>query len=116
MRGVRLNLGAGQTDPAAGRRRFQALSGLVKRLGLHIQIYTSLAVMSRIKDFVQDSPMPVVFDHFGGLQPRSGLNQPGFADLSTWSVRVKLMSKFPPPIGHPARHRTTRISCLLPGR
>ena len=81
IRGIRLNLGAGQNDPEAGRRQFQALRGLVKRPGWHIQIYAGLAVVARIKDLVLDSPVPVVIDHFGGLQAAPGLEQPGFGDL-----------------------------------
>ena len=82
VRGARLNLAtAGLTDPAVGRRRFQALSGQLKRIGWHIQINTNLAVITGLKKLVLDSPMPVVFDHFGGLQAALGLNQPGFSDL-----------------------------------
>jgi len=47
----------------------------------NIQMYTSLGVISAIKDLVQTSPVPVVFDHFGGMQAALGLQQPGFADL-----------------------------------
>ena len=82
VRGIRLNLAtAGQTDPAVGRQRFRAMADRVKRRGWHIQMYTSLAVVSGIKDLVRDSPVPVVFDHFGGAQAALGLEQPGFADL-----------------------------------
>ena len=82
VRGVRLNLAtAGQTDPSVGRRRFQALSSLLKRTGWHIQINTGLAVIAGMKEVVLDSPVPVVFDHFGGLRTVLGLNQPGFGDL-----------------------------------
>ena len=82
VRGIRLNLATGgETNPSVGRRRFQALSGLLKRPGWHIQINTGLAVVSGIKDLVLDSPVPVVFDHFGGLRAALGIEQPGFADL-----------------------------------
>jgi predicted TIM-barrel fold metal-dependent hydrolase len=47
----------------------------------HIQMYTNLAVISAIKDLIRASPVPVVFDHFGGTNAALGLNQPGFADL-----------------------------------
>jgi predicted TIM-barrel fold metal-dependent hydrolase len=47
----------------------------------HIQIYTTLAVISGIKDLVAASPVPVVFDHFGGAQAALGVDQPGFNDL-----------------------------------
>ncbi len=82
IRGIRLNLAtAGPADPAVGRRRFQAAIRRMKGRGWHIQIYAGLAVVSRIKDLVLDSPVPVVFDHFGGLQAKLGLEQPGFHDL-----------------------------------
>jgi len=40
-----------------------------------------VAVIAGIKDLVLASPVPVVFDHFGGAQAALGLTQPGFADL-----------------------------------
>jgi len=82
VRGIRLNLATGGTnDPAVARQRFQtALPRMVNR-GWHIQIYTNLAVIASIKDLVLVSPVPVVFDHFGGAQAALGMAQPGFADL-----------------------------------
>ena len=53
----------------------------MKHRGWHIQMYTSPAVIAGIKDLVQSSPVPVVFDHFGGAETARGLQQPGFADL-----------------------------------
>ena len=82
MRGIRLNLATvGTNDPALGRQRFSAAVERVKKRNWHVQMYTSLAVISGIKDLVLASPVPVVFDHFGGAQSSLGLEQPGFADL-----------------------------------
>ena len=82
VRGIRLNLAtAGESDPAVVRRRFQAAADRMKRHHWHVQIYTSLAVISGMKDLVRDSPVPVVFDHFGGAEAALGLKQPGYADL-----------------------------------
>jgi predicted TIM-barrel fold metal-dependent hydrolase len=82
VRGIRLNLAtAGQTDADAARRQFQAAASRLKGRGWHIQIYTRPALVSGIQDLVLDSPVPVVFDHFGGAQAALGLEQPGFADL-----------------------------------
>ena len=53
----------------------------MRRRNWHIQMYTSLAVIAAIKDLVQASPVPVVFDHFGGAQASLGLTQPGWPDL-----------------------------------
>jgi predicted TIM-barrel fold metal-dependent hydrolase len=38
-------------------------------------------MITAIKDLVMTSPVPVVFDHFGGAQAALGVEQPGFADL-----------------------------------
>ena len=82
IRGIRLNLATGGvSDPAVGRPRFQAAVERVKTRGWHIQLFTSLAMISAIKDLVAASPVPVVFDHFGGAQGALGPEQPGFADL-----------------------------------
>ncbi len=82
IRGIRLNLAtAGPTDPAEGRRRFQAAAGRMKGRGWHIQIYAGLPVVAGLKDLVLESSVPVVFDHFGGAQAALGAEQPGFADL-----------------------------------
>src|ERR1700704_2435340 len=53
FRGVRLNLATGGTsDPNVGRQRFQAAVERMKNRGWHIQMYTSLAMISAIKDLV----------------------------------------------------------------
>jgi predicted TIM-barrel fold metal-dependent hydrolase len=80
--GIRLNLTTGGTsDPAVARERFNAAVKRVRPLGWHIQIYTNLAMITAIKDLVMASPVPIVFDHFGGAKANLGVNQPGFSDL-----------------------------------
>jgi predicted TIM-barrel fold metal-dependent hydrolase len=84
MRGARLNLRlrcAEERDTARGREQFQALAAHVHRHNWHIQMFTTLPVIAGIKDLVEDSAAPVVFDHFGGLEASLGPEQPGFADL-----------------------------------
>jgi predicted TIM-barrel fold metal-dependent hydrolase len=82
VRGIRINLATGGgNDPAAGRRRLEAAAQRLKARGWHVQIYTNLAVISSLKDAVMASPVPVVFDHFGGAQAALGVEQPGFPDL-----------------------------------
>jgi predicted TIM-barrel fold metal-dependent hydrolase len=82
FRGIRLNLAnSGVSDPNIGRARFQAAVDRMKARGWHIQLFTSLSMISAIKDLVATSPVPVVFDHFGGAQAELGLEQPGFSDL-----------------------------------
>jgi predicted TIM-barrel fold metal-dependent hydrolase len=82
IRGIRLNHATGGVnDPNVGRPRFQAAVERVKARGWHIQLFTSLPMISAIKDLVAASPVPVVFDHFGGAQAALGISQPGFTDL-----------------------------------
>jgi predicted TIM-barrel fold metal-dependent hydrolase len=82
FRGIRLNLATGGVnDPNVGRSRFTAAVERVKARGWHVQLYTTLAMITAIKDLVMASPVPVVFDHFGGAQAAQGIEQPGFADL-----------------------------------
>jgi predicted TIM-barrel fold metal-dependent hydrolase len=82
IRGIRINLATGgNNDPAAARQRFQSAIPRVVKQGWHIQIYTNLGVITAIKDLVLASPVPVVFDHFGGAKASLGTAQPGFSDL-----------------------------------
>jgi predicted TIM-barrel fold metal-dependent hydrolase len=82
IRGIRINLAtSGVTDPNVGRARLQSAIARVKARGWHVQVYTNLALISSIKDLVASSPVPVVFDHFGGADAALGPEQPGWADL-----------------------------------
>ncbi len=83
IRGIRLNLATGDVnDPAVGLARFQAAVERVKTRNWHVQLFTGLTMISAIKDLVASSPVPVVFDHFGGARAELGREQPGFADLT----------------------------------
>ena len=82
IRGIRLNLATvGLSDPQIARRLFQSAADRVRRLKWHVQIYADLPVIAGIKDLVAASPVPVVFDHFGGARASFGLTQPGWTDL-----------------------------------
>jgi len=82
IRGIRVNLAtSGVNDPGVGRKRLEAAIARVKGRGWHVQVYTNLALLSSIKDVLASSPVPVVFDHFGGADAALVLEQPGWADL-----------------------------------
>jgi predicted TIM-barrel fold metal-dependent hydrolase len=82
IRGIRLNLVTSGTDqPPSARDKFHEAVARVKARGWHIQIYTTPEVIQSIEDVVGDSPVPVVFDHFGGVQAAGGTVQPGFGSL-----------------------------------
>ena len=97
--GIRLNLTTGGTnDPKVAGERFDAAVKRIRERGWHVQIYTNLAMISAIKDQVRTSPVPVVFDHFGGARANLGVEQPGFSDLldllRTGKVYVKISAAY----------------------
>ena len=99
IRGVRINLAtAGQTDPEIGRRRFDAAVERVKSRKWHIQMYTQLSVIEAMQKEIAASPVPVVFDHFGGAQAAAGIGQRGFDVLldlvRTGHVYVKISAPY----------------------
>jgi len=99
IRGVRINLATvGQNDPMVARRLFQSSVERVRHLKWHIQMNTNLTVIAGIKDLVEASPIPVVFDHFGGAQAALGVTQSGWADLlslvRTGKAYVKLSGEY----------------------
>jgi predicted TIM-barrel fold metal-dependent hydrolase len=99
FRGVRLNLATGGiNDPNVGRSRFTAAVERMKARGWHVQLFTNLAMIAAIKDLVAASPVPVVFDHFGGAQADLGVSQPGFSDLielvKTGKAHVKISGAY----------------------
>jgi predicted TIM-barrel fold metal-dependent hydrolase len=80
--GIRLNLSTGGVnDPTVGRQRLQTAVDRVKGRKWHVQMFTNLAMIAALKDAVAVSPVPLVFDHFGGAQAALGPQQPGFPDL-----------------------------------
>jgi len=99
VRGIRLNLAtAGITNPAQGRERFQRAAARMKSRGWHIQIFSNLNVIAGIRELVKESPVPVVFDHFGGARAELGVGQPGFAELldlvKTGNAYVKISGAY----------------------
>ena len=80
--GIRLNLATGGVnDPTVGRQRLQIAIERMQGRSWHVQMNTNLAMIAALKDAVAASPVPIVFDHFGGAQAALGPQQPGFSDL-----------------------------------
>jgi len=82
VRGIRLNFETfGQTNPDAARKPFQSAVQRLAGRKWHIQLYTRLAVIAGLQKEIMASPLPVVFDHFGGAQGPLGTGQPGFGAM-----------------------------------
>ena len=99
FRGIRVNFATvGMSDPEVARQRFAAATARMASRGWHVQVFTSPKVIAAIADLVRTSPVPVVFDHFGGARAAYGLEQPGFADLlallRTGKIYVKISGAY----------------------
>ncbi len=99
VRGARIISGAqGPADPASVRPIYQAAMDRFKNHKWMIELYTGLPVISSLKDLVHSSPVPTVFDHFGGLQAELGLQQAGFTDflelIRSGSAYVKISAAY----------------------
>ena len=82
FKGIRLNLfTVGTTDPSIASKQFQNAARRMKARNWHVQVNTSLAMVTAMKDQFAASPVPVVFDHFCNANTELGVDQPGFADL-----------------------------------
>ena len=82
VRGVRINLESGENrDPHAASAALDALAGRISHLGWHIQVFAALPVIAAVADKIAALPVDVVIDHFGMVQARDGMRQPGFAAL-----------------------------------
>jgi predicted TIM-barrel fold metal-dependent hydrolase len=82
IRGLRLNLmTAGVSDPAVALQAFTTAAERASKRKWHIQLNTSLKLIDAIRPQLQASPVPVVFDHFGGAAASAGVQQPGFEAL-----------------------------------
>lgn len=82
VRGIRLNLAtSGVKDPAVAVKRFEEAAARVKSRNWHIQLNTNLGIIAAMKDTLAASPVPIVFDHFGGAAPEKGVDQAGFGDM-----------------------------------
>jgi predicted TIM-barrel fold metal-dependent hydrolase len=82
IRGIRLNLAtAGITDPSAALMLFQAAAFRASARNWHIQLNTSLKMIDALSPQLLASPVPLVFDHFGGAVASGGIEQPGFGAM-----------------------------------
>jgi predicted TIM-barrel fold metal-dependent hydrolase len=82
IRGVRINLGtAGDKNLDHARSRLKSAIEQIQGRQWHVQVYAALPTTAGLSDLIFASPVPVVFDHFGGAKAALGLQQPGFDKL-----------------------------------
>ena len=79
VRGIRLNfVTLGVSEPSVVRQQFRSAVKRLRRRDWHVQIFAGLPVIVELRDEILASPLPVVFDHFGGARAALGVSQPGF--------------------------------------
>jgi predicted TIM-barrel fold metal-dependent hydrolase len=79
VRGIRINFEtSGMSDPIFANAVISETAEQIRPLGWHIQLNTRPSVIVALRDLLGSLPMPVVFDHFGGLKAALGMNQPGY--------------------------------------
>jgi predicted TIM-barrel fold metal-dependent hydrolase len=92
IRGVRLH---GRDN---GLARLEQAAALVAPLGWHVQLHVEGDLLPDLLPRLRRLPTPVVIDHFGRIEPRGGIDQPGFrallALLEIGQVWVKLSAPY----------------------
>jgi len=82
VRGIRVNLETfGIGDPAAASARLRHSLEQLAHRPWHVQLFVRSSIISTLESVVVDSPLPIVFDHFGGVRADAGLNDAGFQTL-----------------------------------
>jgi predicted TIM-barrel fold metal-dependent hydrolase len=82
VKGIRINLTqAGVSDPAVALKAFQTAADRAKAHNWHVQINTSPPIIEALGSQLMNSPVTIVFDHFGGAKSADGVQQKGFGTL-----------------------------------
>ncbi len=82
IRGIRLNLETfGIGDPAAASDALRRALARLAHRPWHIQLFVRSSIVPTIESAVRDSPLAIVFDHFGGARAEAGVGDPGFQSL-----------------------------------
>jgi predicted TIM-barrel fold metal-dependent hydrolase len=98
-RGIRLQIGEGLDE---ARSRLKWAGQRLKPYGWHINTGGLLSRLDDLQHDIAASPVPIVFDHFLGVQANLGLKQPGVATL------LKLLKEGYVYIKVSATHRISR--------
>jgi predicted TIM-barrel fold metal-dependent hydrolase len=77
FRGTRINLQQGSID-APIEIVLERTGARLKEIGWHLQIFAQPAVVESVAPILSRFPVPVMFDHFCGLSPWLGIEQPGY--------------------------------------
>lgn len=82
VRGVRLNAETfGLRSPDEIARQLRRLAQRIGPLGLHLQLFTTLAVIAELASEIGSLGVPVVIDHMGMAKAALGPKQDGFEKL-----------------------------------
>jgi predicted TIM-barrel fold metal-dependent hydrolase len=99
IRAVRVFLGLNaDVDREAAAARLRDTSRQIAGLPWHLQTYARLPVLEALKRQLAEVPVPLVLDHFAGLDAAASLDQPGFATvielLKSGRIYVKISGPY----------------------
>jgi predicted TIM-barrel fold metal-dependent hydrolase len=84
VRAARYSQRTGAAGNFAGSASFADLRAMAPRLaelGLHAELWTDCTALVDLAPAIAALPVPVVIDHMGGFNHRTGINDPGFRAL-----------------------------------
>ena len=118
MRGIRLNLAtSGIHESRSARRRLRAAAERMARRNWHVQIYTTLPMISAIRDLdLRRPPCRWCSTTSAARRPQLGVHQPGFADLVELVRSGRPTSRSRARIVPRRSRRTMPTSCRSPRR
>lgn len=91
---------------AAGLDAFARLSGAMKDLELHLQVFMNAAFLPELLSVLHDWDLPVVLDHFASVDAAAGIESPAFRHLrdlvAEGRLWVKLSAAYRVSENHPA--------------
>ncbi len=82
FRGARLNLEtAGVADPEFALNKLRRTAKLIQPFGWHVQIFSSLHIVTELAKDIMKCEVPIVLDHFARVPVHEGLDQPKVLQL-----------------------------------
>jgi predicted TIM-barrel fold metal-dependent hydrolase len=94
VRGLRINLYSPLREKAPLANRFSDIAGIAHELNWHIEVIAPLPMLSENATLLENSPVPVVIDHYGLLDPTQPESRVLLKLLAMPHVWIKLSAPY----------------------
>jgi predicted TIM-barrel fold metal-dependent hydrolase len=94
VRGLRINLYSPLREKAPLANRFSDIAGIAHELNWHIEVIAPLPMISENATLLENSPVPVVIDHYGLLDPTQPESRVLLKLLAMPHVWIKLSAPY----------------------